>query len=88
MKRADHHHGAEKQASAENDDEEQRDDCHVAELRSCLVRAGDSSLGLESLQFRCRLLNWGQSAFGEFNEKALISSKDDHSHWLFASNAI
>jgi hypothetical protein len=57
MKRADHHHGAEKQACAENDDEERGDDCHVPELRACFVRTGDSSLGLEGLQFRCRLLN-------------------------------
>ena len=60
MKRADHHHGAEKQASAENDDEEQRDDCHVPELRACVARTGNVSLGLEGLQSKCRLLSWGQ----------------------------
>ena len=69
MKRADHHHGAEKQACAENDDEERGDDCHVPELRACFVRTGDSSLGLEGLQFRCRLLNWGQIALENLMQK-------------------
>lgn len=59
MKRADHHHGAEKQACAENDDEERRDDCHLPELQACLVRTGDSSLGLEGLQFRMPLVKLG-----------------------------
>ena len=87
MKRADHHHGAEKQASAENDDEEQRDDCHVPELRACHIRSSDGSMGLEGLQFRMPHVK-GTNCLRKFNEKALISSKGDNSHWRFASNAI
>ena len=87
MKRADHHHGAEKQASAENDDEEQRDDCHVPELRACHIRSSDGSMGLEGLQFRMPLVK-RTNCLRKFNEKALISSKGDNSHWRFASNAI
>ena len=59
MKRADHHHGAEKQTGAENDDEERRDDCHVPELGACLVRSSDSSMGQEGLQSQCRLVELG-----------------------------
>ena len=68
MKRADHHNGAEKQASAENDDEEQRDDCHVPELRACLIRSSDGSMGLKGLQFRMPLVK-GQTAFENLMKK-------------------
>jgi len=61
VERADHHHGAEKQACAENDDEKHRDDRDVPELRARLARSGNRSLRLEGLQSGCRLLNWDRS---------------------------
>lgn len=68
MKRADDHHGAEKKACAENNDEERRDDCHVPELRACLIRSSDGSMGLKGLQFRMPLVK-GQTAFENLMKK-------------------